>query len=99
MAKLRVLILISTMLIVGTIGYFVALIARGYQFDTVTYKFLANGILVAKSDPDGASIYIDGDLKGATNTNLKLAPKSYDVEIKNNGYITWKKKLTIKKKK
>ncbi len=97
MAKLRVLILISTMLIVGTIGYFVALIARGYQFDTVTYKFLANGILVAKSDPDGASIYIDGDLKGATNTNLKLAPKSYDVEIKNNGYITWKKKLTIKK--
>lgn len=97
MAKLRVLILISTMLIVGTIGYFVTLVARGYQFDTGTFAFVANGILVAKSDPDGASIYIDGDLKGATNTNLKLAPKSYEVEIRNNGYITWKKKLTIKK--
>jgi len=82
---------------VGIIGYFVTLIARGYQFDTVTYKFLANGILVSKSDPDGASIFIDGTLRGATNTNLKLAPKSYDLEIKKNGYISWKKRLTIKK--
>lgn len=97
MTKVRVFVLFSTMIIVGIIGYFVALIARGYQFDTVTFKFLANGILVSKSDPDGASIFIDGNLKGATNTNLKLAPKSYDVEIKKNGYITWKKRLTIKK--
>lgn len=97
MTTLRVFVLFSTLLIVGFFGYFVALIARGYQFDTVTYKFLANGILVVKSDPDGASIYIDGNLKGATNTNLKLAPKSYDVEIKKDGYITWKKRLTIKK--
>ena len=97
MTKLRVFVLLSTFLIVSFFGYFVSLIARGYQFDTVTYKFLANGILVVKSDPDGASIYIDGNLKGATNTNLKLSPKSYDVEIKKNGYITWKKRLTIKK--
>lgn len=97
MTKLRVFVLFSTMLIVGIVGYFVTLIARGYRFDMVTYKFLENGILVAKSDSDGASIYIDGNLRGATNTNLKLAPKSYDVEIKKNGYISWKKRLTIKK--
>lgn len=97
MTKIRVFVLFSTFAIVSFFGYFVGLIARGYQFDTVTFKFLANGILVAKSDPDGASIYIDGDLKGATNTNLKLAPKTYDVEIKKDGYISWKKKLTIKK--
>lgn len=97
MTKLRVFVFFSTMIIVGIVGYFVALVARGYQFDTVTYKFLANGILVAKSDPDGASIYIDGNLKGATNTNLKLAPKTYSVEIKKNGYISWEKNITIKK--
>jgi len=97
MIRIRVLVLLSTSIIVGIIGYFVSLVARGYQFDTVNYKFLANGILVAKSDPDGASIIIDGNLKGATNTNLKLPPKSYDVEIKKNGYISWKKRLTIKK--
>lgn len=97
MTGIRVFVLFSTFVIVGVIGYFVALIARGYQFDIVNYKFLENGILVAKSDPDGASIIIDGNLKGATNTNLKLPPKSYDVEIKKNGYITWKKNLNIKK--
>ncbi len=97
MAKLRVFILLSTMIVVGVIGYFVSLIARGYRFDTDTFTFLENGILVAKSDSDGASIFIDGDLKGATNTNLKLSPNTYDVEIKKNGYISWKKRLTIKK--
>lgn len=97
MAKLRVFILLSTMIVVGVIGYFVSLIARGYRFDTDTFTFLENGILVAKSDSDGASIFIDGDLKGATNTNLKLSPDTYDVEIKKNGYISWKKRLTIKK--
>ena len=97
MTLLRVLILFSTFAIVGTIGYFVALIARGYQFDTNTFTFLENGILVAKSDPDGATILIDGNLKGATNTNLKLAPNAYHVEIKKNGYISWSKELTIKK--
>ncbi len=97
MTKLRVFVLFSTLAIVGFIGYFVALIARGYQFDIDTFTFLANGIMVAKSDPDGASIYINGDLKGATNTNVKLSPNSYDVEIKKEGFITWKKRLTIKK--
>jgi hypothetical protein len=97
MTLLRVLILFSTFIIVGTIGYFVALIARGYQFDTNTFTFLENGILVVKSDPDGATILIDGNLKGATNTNLKLSPDRYHVEIKKNGYISWSKELTIKK--
>ena len=97
MTKLRVLILLSTLLFVGIVGYFVSLIARGYRFDIDSFKFLANGILVIKSEPDGASVYIDGDLKGATNTNIKLAPGSYDVEIKKNGYLTWSKRLTIKK--
>lgn len=97
MTKIRVLMFLLTILVVGISGYFVALIARGYQFDTVTYKFLENGIFVAKSEPDGASIYVNGELKEATNTNIKLAPKSYDIEIKKDGYITWKKKITIKK--
>lgn len=97
MTKLRVLILLSTILIIGVIGYFVSLIARGYRFDVDSFKFLANGILVIKSEPDGASIYIDGDLKGATNSNIKLSPGSYDVEIKKNGYLSWNKRLSIKK--
>jgi len=92
-----VIVLFSTFLIVSFFGYFVVLIARGYQFDIEKLEFLANGILVAKSDPDGASIYINNELKGATNTNLKLSPKTYDVEIRKEGHISWKKTLTIQK--
>ncbi len=97
MTKLRIFVLITTLIVVGAVGYFVSLIARGYQFDIESFTFLENGILVAKSDPDGASIFINGDLKGATNTNLKLSPKNYDVEIKKDGYVSWSKKLTIKR--
>lgn len=96
MTKVRIFVLLSTLIIVGVVGYFVALIARGYQFDTNTLSFSANGILVVKSDPDGASIFVDGDLKGATNTNLKLAPDTYNIEVKKNGYTSWSKSLTIK---
>lgn len=102
MAKLnivgtRVVLLFTTFVVVGVIGYFISLVARGYRFDIDKFRFFPNGILVAKSDPDGASIYINGDLKGATNTNIKLSPNSYDLEIKREGYITWSKRLTIKK--
>lgn len=97
MTAIRVLVLACTFLFVGSIGYFVSLLARGYQFDIQNLTFQENGILVAKSDPDGASIYVDGELKGATNTNLRLSPDEYLVEIKKNGHVVWSKYLTIKK--
>ena len=93
----RVFALFATFFVVGVVGYFVSLLARGYEFDISTFKFFENGILVAKSDPDGASIYINNDLKGATNTNLRLPPGSYDIKIKKDGHLTWQKTLSIKK--
>jgi hypothetical protein len=97
MTKLRVFVLFLTFLIVGVGGYFVSLLARGYRFDKANYKFSPNGILVAKSNPDGASVYIDGKLEGATNSNLRLAPKFYDIEIKKDGHLPWNKRISIKK--
>lgn len=97
MEKTRLLILLTTVFFVSVVGYFVALVARGYDFDIENLSFKENGILVAKSDPDGASIYIDSKLAGATNSNIKLAPGNYNVEIKKDGYTTWSKSLTIKK--
>lgn len=97
MTKLRIFALVMTFLFVSVVGYFVSLFARGYRFDTVSFKFYPNGILVTKSNPDGASIYINGDLLGATNTNLRLIPNTYDVEIKKDGFLSWKKRMTVKK--
>lgn len=97
MTKLRVFLLFLTFFIVGIVGYFVSFIARGYRFDINKLQFFPNGILVVKSDPDGASVYIDKDLKGATNSNIKLSPNTYDIEIKKDGFLLWQKRVEIKK--
>lgn len=97
MTKQRILILLSTFIVIGVLGYFAILLARGYRFNSKTFKFNPNGILVIKSDPTGAQIFINGDLKGATDSNISLAPDTYDVNIKKDGYLSWYKRLTIEK--
>jgi WD40 repeat protein len=97
MAKIRLLIFITSILIVGSIGTFASYYARGYKFDIKTLKFQPNGILVIKSEPDGASVFIDGSLKTATNATVSLPPGIYDVEVKKDGFFSWYKRLTINK--
>jgi hypothetical protein len=97
MAKTRLLIFLIGILIVGAVGTFVSYYARGYRLDLKTLKFQPNGILVIKSEPDGASVYIDGDLKTATNATISLSPGIYDVEVEKDGYFNWYKRLTIDK--
>jgi hypothetical protein len=97
MTKVRVFVLLITLIVVGGLGYFASLYARGYRFNNKTYKFQPSGVLVIKSDPDGASIYINGDLRGATNSNLSLSPGTYDVEIKREGFTSWSKRIVIQK--
>src|SRR3972149_11785493 len=97
MTKVRVFVFLLTIIVVGTVGYLVSLYARGYRFDTKNLRFSPNGLLVANSDPDGASIFVNGELRTATDTTLSLAPGAYDVEIKKEGLLSWKKRLVIEK--
>jgi hypothetical protein len=94
MAKLRVLILIITILVVGVFGYLLILYANGYRLNNQN-KLVANGLLVANSDPNGAQIIIDGKLNSATNATIPLPLGIYDVKIKKDGYIDWEKKVQI----
>jgi hypothetical protein len=96
-AKIRLLLFVITILVVGTVGIFASFYARGYRFNFKTFTFMPNGILVIKSEPDGASVYINGELKTATNVTYSLPPGSYDVEVKKDGYFSWYKRLTIDK--
>jgi hypothetical protein len=88
---------LSTLVIVTIVGLFFSFYARGYRFDIKNLKFQPNGIFVIKSDPDGASVYIDSELKTATNATISLPPGTYDVEIRKDGYFTWYKRLVIEK--
>jgi len=97
MTKVRVLFFTITLIVVGVLGLFATYYARGYRFNLKTLNFQPNGILVLKSEPDGASVYVNGELKTATNANTSLPPGTYDVEIKKEGFFSWYKRLVIEK--
>jgi hypothetical protein len=97
MTKVRVIFFLITLIVVGSVGLFVSYYARGYRLNLKTFKFQPNGILVLKSEPDGASVYINGDLKTATNASISLSPGTYDVEVRKDGYFSWYKRLVIEK--
>lgn len=55
------------------------------------------GLLAANSFPPGAEVYINGKLTTATDDTLYIDPGTYTVEIKKDGFATWKKDLIIQR--
>lgn len=76
--------------------YGVILYARGYRLDLNKKEVTSTGILAVSSSPNAAKIYVNGDLKGASNTNITLPNGKYKVEIKKEGYTSWSKEITLK---
>lgn len=84
-------LIVFTGVLVTIIAY-----ARGYRFDLGKKSFKSNGIIAATSYPKAAKIFINGELKGVTDTNLTLPPDNYLVEIKKDGFTSWSKKINLK---
>jgi hypothetical protein len=42
--------------------------------------------LIVTSEPDGASVYVDGDYKGETRLETEIAPGRYNVEVRESDY-------------
>jgi len=95
--KQRVLFFLITLFVVAVLAVFVSVYARGYRFSLDELKFLPNGLFVIKSVPDGAQLVINGNLISATNTTLDLKPGTYDVTVRKDNFIDWKKRLVIDK--
>lgn len=97
MTQRRFLFFFLVFLFITVGGYFLINFAKGYKFDFSKKSFRATGLLVATSLPDGAQIYINGKLTSATNNTISLSPNIYDVEIKKDGYASWRKLLKIER--
>jgi len=99
MARLRVLVLLSTFIIVGIFGVVAILYARGFrlQNNKDTIALGPTGLLVANSDPTGAQVFVEGELKTATDNSISLPPGTYNVTIKKEGFLGWEKDITIEK--
>lgn len=75
----------------------------GWRMDFKTWQITQPGIFYLKATPRNCQVYIDGKLKKKTDLFFgtlmisNLPPKKYSVEIKKDGFFTWKKSLEIKK--
>jgi hypothetical protein len=84
--------LLSAIFIV-TVTVFVIRFAQGYRVTPQGPS--TTGLFAANSFPPGAEVLINGRLTTATDSTINLPPGTYDVEIRREGYLPWKKTLTI----
>lgn len=79
---------------------FVAIVAyaRGYRLDFRRQgaPLTSTGIISVSSSPNAAKIFINGELKGVTDTSLTMPPGKYTVEVQKDGYMAWKRTITLK---
>lgn len=88
-------IIILLLILIGTV--IAVFYARGYRFNPDDPNFLqGTGVLVLTSKPDGARVYINDELKTATNNTINLSPGVYDIRIEEDGYFPWKKTVEVK---
>jgi len=97
MASKRVIIFLGVLIFVPLASYFAIRFARGERLNPQTGTLTSTGLLVAASVPEGASVFVDGKLKTATDDTINLAPGEYEVEIKKDGFHSWQKHLRIEK--
>ena len=98
MTRKRIIIFITVLLGIILGAFLLIKIGQGYRPDFSTKQFRPTGLLIATSTPNQASIYIDGKIaKVKTPSNLNLAPGEYEIEIKKDGFTSWKKKILIEK--
>ena len=78
-------------ILIATIAY-----ARGYRLDIQKGTMTSTGILAVSSDPQAAQVYINGALKGVTDLHLTLPFGKYAIEVKKEGYTSWKREVNLK---
>jgi len=99
LVKRRLILSIFVLLILGLGTTLIILYGKGYRF-TRGYEGIeisGTGLLVAKSKPDGAGVFINNHLTAATDTTINLSPSEYNIRIVKQGYFPWEKKIRIQK--
>ncbi len=93
----RFIITIVTLLMIAAATGVVILLARGYTFSPVERRIVGTGIITVSSEPDAASVFVDGHLTTATNATISsLQPKNYSVKVVKEGFIPWEREVVVK---
>ncbi len=78
------------------VTFLFVLAAQGYDYDRQTGAIIHNGLVMLRSKPVAAEVYINGS-KESSNTPARLAlPEGeYDLELRAKGYRTWSHPLKV----
>ncbi len=85
--------LVGMALLIGT--GILGLYAFGFDFNRKTGEIIQNGLVFVESHPVAADIYLNGQSKGKTSNRLVIAEGQYSLELRANGYRTWKKQFGL----
>lgn len=95
MSKRFVITIITLLTIVVAAGIAIFL-AKGYSFSTKEKRIVGTGIINVVSEPDAASVFVDGHLTTSTNATISsLSPKNYSVKVVKEGFIPWEKEVKV----
>lgn len=93
----RFLVTLITIVVIATAASVAIFFAKGYTLSTGDKIIVGTGIINISSEPDAASVFIDGHLTTATNATISsLRPKDYNVKVVREGFIPWEKTITVK---
>ncbi len=76
---------------------FILSFALGYKFDRRTFKFTKGGLLVLKTQPSGASVYLDEKLLNVKTpvTVAELLPGRYSLRLELEKYYPWINEVNV----
>ncbi|OGH20460.1 MAG: hypothetical protein A3D74_00270 [Candidatus Levybacteria bacterium RIFCSPHIGHO2_02_FULL_37_13] len=97
--KRSLILSLFVLLLLGLATVLVVLYGKGYRFTRGQegIELSGTGLLVAKSKPDGAGIFVNDHLTSATDNTINLSEGEYDIKIVKQGYFPWQKKIKIQK--
>ncbi|MFA5412949.1 MAG: PEGA domain-containing protein [Patescibacteria group bacterium] len=93
----RRIVYLSFIFIFLIITPIVILYTSGYRYNFQTNKLQKTGILILKSNPSGAAIYLNGKLRKET-TPARIAnlfPDDYTIKIEKENFYPWQKTLPV----
>lgn len=93
----KFIITIATIVVIAIAASVAIFLAKGYTFSAKEKRIVGTGIITISSEPDSASVFIDGHLTTATNATISsLPPKVYSVKVVREGFIPWEKEVSVK---
>lgn len=93
----KFIITIVTLLVIATTAGVAIFLAKGYTFSTKEKRVVGTGIINVASQPDAASVFVDGHLTTATNATVSSLPtKTYTIRLAKEGFIPWERQVDVK---